>query len=575
MKKLLIGNAAVARGAYEAGVKVASAYPGTPSTEITEQVAKYDNIHAEWSPNEKVALEVAIGASIAGARAMCCMKHVGVNVAADPLFTFSYTGVNGGLVLVCADDPGMHSSQNEQDSRYYAISAHIPMLEPADSQEAKDYIKEAYDISEKYDTPVMLRLTTRISHSQSVVQMQEPKEVALKPYKKDAAKFVMVPANARQRHKILEQRMITIENDCNNFDINKIEYKDKKIGVICSGNVYQYVKEALPQASILKLGMVNPLPKNLIKEFSQKVDELIIVEELEPVIENQIKAMGIKCKGKELFTLQGEYSVNMIKNALGNKTEETKPVNVPVRPPVMCAGCPHRGVFYVLKKLKLTVSGDIGCYSLGCTKPLNAIDAVMCMGASVGMAHGMEMANKNSSKNTVAVIGDSTFIHSGITGLINAVYNKGNLTLLILDNRTTGMTGHQQHPATGYTIKNEETYKLNLEQLCKACGVNSINVVDSLDIKELEKTVKQELQKNEVSVIIARRPCVMIEKSKKNYYIINDKCVNCKMCLSVGCPAISSGEKSVVIDPSLCVGCGLCAKVCKFKAIEEASNGNT
>lgn len=571
MKELLIGNAAVARGAYEAGVKVAAAYPGTPSTEITEEFAKYQGSHAEWSPNEKVALEVAAGASIAGARAMCCMKHVGVNVAADPLFTLSYMGVNGGMVLVVADDPGMHSSQNEQDSRYYAISAHVPMLEPADSQEAKDYMIKAYELSEKYDTPVMVRLTTRVAHSRSFVELNEPKEITVKPYIKDATKNVMVPLFARERHKVVESRMNIIKNDCNTLDINKIEYTNSDTGIICAGNVYQYVKEAAPEANILKLGMVHPLPLKLIKEFADKVKNLIIVEELEPVIENQIKAMGIECKGKELFSLQGEYSANIVKKALGKAISEGyQSMTVPARPPVMCAGCPHRGVFYILNKLKLTVSGDIGCYTLGCTKPLNAMDAVLCMGASVGMAHGMEMANKDSVEKTVAVIGDSTFVHSGITGLINSVYNKGRLTLLILDNSTTGMTGHQHHPGTGKTVKNEDTYKLDLEKVCRACGVNSVYKCDSLDIENVEKLIKQELKKDEVSVIIAERPCVLLEKPTGRYYEINDKCVNCKMCLKCGCPAISAGENKTSINSSLCTACGLCKDICKFGAIEEA-----
>lgn len=573
MKKLLIGNAAVARGAYEAGVKVACAYPGTPSTEITEEISKYEEIYSEWSTNEKVALEVAIGASIGGARTLCCMKHVGVNVAADPLFTFSYTGVNGGLTLVCADDPGMHSSQNEQDSRYYAISAHVPMIEPSDSREAKDFTKLAFELSEKYDTPVMLRLTTRVAHSQSVVEMSEPQGVGLKPYVKDVAKYVMVPANARERHKMVENRMKALAKDCNSFSINKIEYNDKSFGIICSGNVYQYVKEALPQASVLKLGMIHPLPEKLIREFASNVGELYIVEELEPVFETQIKAMGISCKGKELFTVQGEYSAAMIRRAITGQIEETaRPLDAPARPPVLCAGCPHRGVFYVLSKLRLTVAGDIGCYSLGSAKPLGAIDMVMCMGASVGMAHGLEKARgRDFAKKTVAVIGDSTFIHSGITGLIDAVYNNGNLTLIILDNSTTGMTGHQHHPATGFTIKNEPAPKLSLEALCSACGVSGVRVVDSYDMAGLEQAIKEETQRDGVSVIIARRACILLDKSKKNYYIINDNCTNCKVCLRLGCPAINSGEKKSSIDKSLCVACGLCKKVCRFNAIEEAA----
>ena len=572
MKKLLIGNAAVARGAYEAGVRVACAYPGTPSTEITEEISKYDEIYSEWSPNEKVALEVAIGASIGGARAICCMKHVGVNVAADPLFTFSYTGVNGGLVLVCADDPGMHSSQNEQDSRRYALAAHVPMLEPSDSQEAKDFTRLAFEISENYDTPAMLRLTTRVAHSQSVVELSDPERVELKPYAKDAAKYVMVPANARERHKAVERRMKALAEDCNGLPINRIEYGDRSVGIICSGNVYQYVKEALPQASVLKLGMVHPLPQRLIREFAKNVEQLYIAEELEPVIETQVKAMGISCKGKELFTVQGEYSAGMIRQAItGEAKAALQPVLVPPRPPVLCAGCPHRGVFYVLNKLRLTVSSDIGCYSLGASKPLNAIDAVLCMGASIGMAHGMEKARgREFARKAVAVIGDSTFIHSGITGLIDAVYNKGNLTLIILDNSTTGMTGHQHHPASGFTIKNEPTHLLNLEALCLACGASSVRVVDSYDMEGLENAIKEETGRDGVSVIIARRSCVLLDKGRKNYYTMNAKCTNCKLCLRLGCPAITSGEKASAIDKSLCTACGLCKKVCRFGAVEEA-----
>lgn len=575
MKKLLIGNAAVARGAYEAGISVAAAYPGTPSTEITEEIAKYDGIHAEWSPNEKVAMEVAIGASIAGARALCCMKHVGVNVAADPIFTFSYTGVNGGLVIVCADDPGMHSSQNEQDSRYYAMSAHIPMLEPSDSGEARDFVKLAYEFSEKYDTPVFLRLTTRVAHSQSIVEFNEPIGRMLKPYVKNIQKYVMVPAYARLRHIEVEKRMQKLSEDCNDFEINKAKYNNTDMGIVCSGNVYQYIKEALPDVSILKLGMIYPMPDKLIKEFAGKVKKLIVVEELEPFFENHIKALGIPCKGKELFSAQGEYSVSLIKQVfLG--INPPKPIEGIVgRPPVMCAGCPHRGVFYVLNKLKLNVTGDIGCYSLGSSQPLNAIDVVMCMGASIGMSHGMEKARgKEFGADTVAVIGDSTFIHSGITGLINSVYNKGRSTVLILDNSTTGMTGHQPNPATGKTIKGEDTSKIDFEKLCRACGVNSVRVVDSYDILNVEKVIKEELAKDEVSVIIARRECILLDKSKKKYYKVNDKCKNCKICLRLGCPAISSGGKNCSIDASMCVGCGLCKKVCKLEAIEEAGNGS-
>jgi indolepyruvate ferredoxin oxidoreductase alpha subunit len=570
MKELMLGNHAVARGAYEAGVKVLTAYPGTPSTEIAEEITKYDDIYAEWSPNEKVALEVAIGASIAGARAMCCMKHVGVNVAADPLFTFSYTGVNGGLVLVCADDPAMHSSQNEQDSRYYALSAHVPMLEPSDSQQAKDFVIKAFELSEKYDTPVMLRLTTRVSHSQSFVQTAQPLSVGVKPYVKNVEKYVMVPANAKKRHIEVEKRMLALGEHCNGFDDINVMEKGGDIGVICSGNVYQYVKEALPSASVLKLGMVNPLPKKLIEDFAESVSDLIICEELEPFIETQVKAMGIKCRGKELFTVLGEYSAAMIRKAVTGESLEYKAAEVAPRPPVMCAGCPHRPVFYVLSKLKYIVSGDIGCYSLGSGKPLNAIDAVMCMGASVGMAHGIEKANAELSKKTVAIIGDSTFIHSGITGLINAAYNGGSLTLIILDNSTTGMTGHQDHPATGYTLKKKEAKRLNLESICHSCGADSVRVVDAYDMAQIEKAVREEAESDRVSVIIARRPCVLLEKKTYKPYKVYENCTGCKVCLKIGCPAISFENGKSKIDASSCTGCGVCGDVCRFGAMKEA-----
>lgn len=575
MKKILLGNQAIARGAYEAGVKVSTAYPGTPSTEITEAIADYKEIYVEWSPNEKVAMEVAIGASIAGARSIVCMKHVGVNVAADPLFTFSYTGVNGGLVLVVADDPGMHSSQNEQDSRYYAMASNVPMLEPSDSQEAKDYIKLAYEISENYDTPVIIRTTTRLSHSQTFVELEERREVGIKQYKKDVTKYAMMPAMAKGRHIVVEARMKKLAEDCNSLEINKIEYKDKKIGIICSGVVSNYVEEAMPDASILKLGMVHPLPMKLIKEFADNVDELIIAEELEPIFETQIKAQGIRCKGKELFSLQGELSVPIIRNKLLGEAMVKADNSLPVRPPVMCAGCPHRGVFYVLNKLKLTVSADIGCYTLGAQQPLNAVDAVVCMGASIGMAHGMNKALGNEeSRNIVAVIGDSTFVHSGITGIVDAVYNKGTSTIIILDNSTTGMTGHQQNPATGKTIRNEQTHQLNLAEVVKACGVNSVRIVDAYNMEEVEKAVREELAKDEVSVIIAKRPCILLDKSVKPHYeIISDKCKKCKLCMKIGCPAILCKEDGTIeIIKEQCVGCGLCGQMCKFGAITLGGN---
>ena len=570
MKKLLLGNQAVAQGAYEACVKVATAYPGTPSTEITESIAKFSEIYAEWSPNEKVAMEVAIGASIAGARSIVSMKHVGVNVAADPLFTYSYCGVNAGLVMVCADDPGMHSSQNEQDSRYYAKAAHIPMLEPSDSEEAKEFTKFAFEISEKYDTPVMLRMTTRVSHSQSLVECDSRKEIPLKEYKKDITKYAMMPAMARGRRKAVEVRDNLLKEDCNSFNINRAEYKGS-IGVICAGDTYNYVMEALSDVSVLKLGMVNPLPEKLIKEFCAKCSEIYIVEEMEPIIENFVKSLGIKCRGKEIFPVQGEILPTMIKEKIaGVKTDNCKNPELPGRPPVMCAGCPHRGVFYVLSKLKLNVTGDIGCYTLGAQAPLSAVDTVICMGASVGISHGFIKADEKFAKNTVAVIGDSTFVHSGITGLIDAVYNKGKTTLIILDNSTTGMTGHQNHPATGLTIRDEKTHQLDLKNLCLACGAMKVDEVNAFDIENVEKLVKEHLEFDGVSVIIAKEPCALLNKKiRENVFEINDKCVNCKMCMKLGCPAIQLTSGKVTINKELCTDCGLCKKLCKVNAITE------
>ncbi len=570
MKKLMLGNEAIARGAYEAGVKVVSAYPGTPSTEVSENVCKYDEVYAEWAPNEKVAFEVAAGASYAGARSMVCMKHVGVNVAADPMFTCAYTGVNGGLVILAADDPGMHSSQNEQDTRFYARSAHIPMLEPSDSQEAKDFTKLAFEISEKYDTPVFVRTTTRLAHSQSLVEEEERIEPQIKPYSKDVAKYTMMPSSAIRRHLVVEDRENRLASDVNAMDINVEEINDTELGVICSGIVYQYVKDALPNASVLKLGTVYPIPMEKVRAFAAKVKRLIVIEELEPFFENQLKAAGIKCEGKNLFSKQGEVSVSIIRNKILGETLKIEDQDLPVRPPVLCAGCPHRGVFYVLNKLKLTVSADIGCYTLGAQQPLCAVDTVLCMGASVGIAHGFEKAlGREQSKHTVAVIGDSTFIHSGITGLINAVYNKSNITLLILDNSTTGMTGHQQHPATGLTLKQEPTKILNIVELCKVCGADSVQVVDSYDLAALEKIIKEETARDGVSVIVAKRPCALLDKNYPPAMKIVD-CKKCGACLKLGCPAIEKQpDGSAKINFSQCVGCGLCAKVCKFNAIKE------
>lgn len=569
MKKLMLSNEAVARGAYEAGVKVVSSYPGTPSTEITEYVAKYDEVYSEWAPNEKVAAEVAIGASIAGARAMACMKHVGMNVAADPLFTAAYTGVSGGLLFVVADDPAMHSSQNEQDSRFYARSAHIPMLEPADSAETKEFTKFAFELSEKYDTPVILRLTTRIAHSQSLVETEERVERELIPYKKDAGKYVMMPAMAIKRHVKVEEREKRLAEDANDLFVNRTEFRNRNVGIICSGAVYQYVKEAT-DASIFKIGMPYPLPMKKIKEFAAAVGELIVIEELEPFYENQLKANGIPCQGKSLTGLQGELSVAKIGAILYGKEIPHSVAEVPARPPVMCAGCPHRGVFYILNKLKITVSGDIGCYTLGALQPLNSIDMCVCMGASVGMAHGFDKAGSPLSDKTVAVIGDSTFVHSGITGIINAVYNGGSSTLIILDNSITGMTGHQQNPATGVTLKGDVTAKLDLYALLKSCGVNNVTVVDAYDLAAVEKAVKEETAKKEVSVIIARRPCALLDKRYPPAFSIDsEKCKKCKACLKIGCPAIENIGGSIKINKELCVGCGVCKKLCAFGAIKE------
>ena len=567
-KEILLGNKALARGAYEAGVTFASAYPGTPSTEITEEIAKYSEIYAEWSPNEKVATEAAIGASIMGARSMVCMKHVGLNVAADPVFTYAYSGVNGGMVIVVADDPGMHSSQNEQDSRFYARSAHIPMLEPSDSQEAKDFMKLAFRYSEKYDTPVMIRMTTRVAHSQSFVELGDRVEIESKPYEKKAQKYVMAPANAKARHLEVEKRELALKEDCEEFVMNDIDYRSTKLGIVCSGAVYQYVKEAVPEASIFKLGMVYPLPIRSIRKFADNVEELLVIEELEPFIENQLKANGIACKGKELFSLQGELSVEIIRNKIyGTPIPQAK--QLPIRPPILCAGCPHRGVFYAIAKNKYKVYGDIGCYTLGATPPLNAIDAVICMGASIGMAHGAEKAT-GIADDKLAVIGDSTFIHSGITGLINAVYNQSNITVVILDNSTTGMTGHQQHPATGKTLKGEITYALNLEELVKACGVQHVEVVDAYDIKATEASIRRQTKEKGVSVVIAKRPCVLLSKNAVYTPLeITDQCRKCKACTKIGCPAIIVEKDQIRIDAQMCIGCGVCQQLCAFGAIQE------
>lgn len=575
MKKLMLGNAAVARGAYEAGVSVVASYPGTPSTEITENIVQYEEIYAEWSPNEKVAAEVAIGASIAGARSMSCMKHVGLNVMADPIFTVSYTGVNGGLVFCVADDPGMHSSQNEQDSRHYAEASKIAMLEPADSAECKEFTKAAFGLSEKFDTPMFIRLSTRVSHSQSLVEEIEPDIVELKPYEKNIDKYVMMPAKAIKRHVVVEERIAALKEFAENCGFNKVEDNGSKIGVITAGISYMYAKETLgDRVNYLKLGMVYPLPEKLIKDFAAKCDKVFVIEELDPVIEKHCRAMGIDVTGKEKFTLLGEYTPAMIKTAVfGEAPAESASIEevIPVRPPVMCAGCPHRGTFYVLKKLGFTVSGDIGCYTLGAVAPLESVDTTICMGASVSAAHGMAKARGSEfNKKLVSVIGDSTFMHSGITGLVDIVYNKGANTVIILDNSITGMTGHQDNPTTGYTIRGEETTQVNLVTLCKSIGVKNVTVADPFDVKEFERVVKEETQKDEPSVIIAQRPCALLKRVKyTGNCTINDKCKKCKQCLKLGCPAISFDGEKIVIDETQCNGCGLCFNVCPFGAMEK------
>ena len=578
-KVIMLGNEAIARGAYEAGVKVSTAYPGTPSTEISENLVKYkDDIYAEWSPNEKVATEVAIGASVSGVRSMACMKHVGLNVAADPLYTVSYMGVNGGLVVIVADDPGLYSSQNEQDTRMVARAAQVPVLEPSDSMEAKEFMKLAYEISENFDRPVIFRTTTRLAHSQGLVELCDRVEPEDKPYEKDIRKNVMMPGNAKLRHIEIEKRNLELAEAANTMAINKVEMNDTKIGVITSGIPYQYVKEAIPNVSVLKLGMVNPLPKKLIEEFAQKVETLYIVEELDPVIEEQVKSWGVKAIGKEIFTVQGEYSANMIREAiLGEKADVKAPAQVPGRPPILCPGCPHRSVYHVLNKLKIHAAGDIGCYTLGAVAPLSVVDTTICMGASISSLHGMEKAKgKDYIKNWVAVIGDSTFLHTGVNSLMNMMYNKATGTVMILDNSTTGMTGHQDHAATGKTLLGEPTYAIDILALCRAIGVKNVVEVNAFDIEKLEKVVKEEVAKDEVSVIITKSPCVLLDKSKKPVYIAHeDKCKKCGMCMKPGCPAMTrNADGTIHIDDTMCTGCGLCETLCKFEAIELVEAGD-
>ena len=573
-KKLLLGNAAVARGLYENGVRVASAYPGTPSTEILENAVKYDEVYAEWAPNEKVATEVAIGASVAGARAFCAMKHVGLNVAADPLFTVGYTGVNGGLVIAVADDPSMHSSQNEQDSRHYAKASKIPMVEPADSSECKEFVAAAYELSEKFDTPMLYRLTTRVAHSQSIVELDEPKNIPIKDYEKNIGKYVMMPGNAKRRHPEVEKRISDMTEYAETTPLNRVEYGDKKIGIITSGMCYNYVKEAFGDSvSVLKLGLVYPMPVKLIKDFAAQVEKLYVIEELDPFIEEHCRNIGVDVIGKELFPICYEFSTRQIKELITGKKENdfsAADEAVPVRPPVLCPGCPHRGTFYVLKKMGLNVCGDIGCYTLGAVAPLGSIDSVVCMGASIGMSFGMALARgKEFAKNTVAVIGDSTFIHSGITGLIEIAYNKGINTVLILDNSITGMTGHQDNPTTGKTLKGEATVSVDLEDLSHAVGIKRVSVVDPFDLEKLQSTIKEELAADEPSVIVVQRPCALLKNVKfpGPVKIDTDKCKRCKACLKLGCSAISDKGDHIEIDQTLCNGCGLCSRVCKFDAI--------
>ncbi|MEW6448092.1 MAG: indolepyruvate ferredoxin oxidoreductase subunit alpha [Bacillota bacterium] len=582
--KLLTGNEAIARGAHEAGVRVAAAYPGTPSTEIIENIARhYPEIYTEWAPNEKVALEVGIGASLAGRRALVAMKHVGVNVAADPLVTAAYTGVNAGLVLISADDPGMHSSQNEQDNRFYARFARVPLFEPADSQEAKDFVRIAFEVSEAYDIPVIVRTTTRVAHSKSLVQEAEPAVVPVRSYEKNFAKYVMVPANARSRHRALEERREKLQEFAEKTALNRIEDGDRRVGIVTSGICYYYVKEFFPWAPVLKLGMSYPFPAGLVKTFADKVKKIFVVEELEPFLEEQIAAAGIAVRGKELIPRTGELTPALISHALmQDKTfaevareygfvppvRLEEPPLMPVRPPVLCPGCPHRGLFYVLKKLRLNVMGDIGCYTLGSLPPLEAMDTCICMGAGVGMAHGMAKADPETGRKTVAVIGDSTFVHSGITGLIDIVYNRGCTTLIIADNRTTAMTGHQDHPGTGVTVRREPTKAVDFAKLARAIGVTRIAVVDPYDLLSTRKAIQRAVNSSVPAVVIARRPCVLLTRPELKPPVTRaEACKGCTLCLGLGCPALSLPEGRIAINPHLCVGCGLCAQVCRRGAI--------
>lgn len=580
MKTLMLGNEAAARGLYEAGCSFVSSYPGTPSTEITECAAKYPEIYAEWAPNEKVAMEAAFGASLAGKRSFCGMKHVGMNVAADPLFTISYTGVNAGMVIGVADDAGMHSSQNEQDSRHYAVSAKLPMLEPADSAESLAFAKLAYTLSEQFDTPVILKMCTRVAHSQSVVETCERLEPAQKPYEKDGAKYIMMPGNAKRRHPVVEQRLARLTEWAETADVNRAEEgRDHSAGILTSSTCYQYVKEALGDTyPVLKFGMIHPLPVQKIRDFAATVEKLVVVEELDDIIETHCRKLGLAVTGKALFGNTGELSQNLVAEKLGNAPAAGPAIKepIPARPPVMCAGCPHRGLFYTLKKNKLTVLGDIGCYTLGAVAPLAAIDTTICMGASVSGLHGFNKASGGEGPGkTVAVIGDSTFMHSGVTGLINIAYNESNSTVIILDNSITGMTGHQQNPTTGFNLKGDPCTKIDLESLCHSVGIRRVRVVDPYDLAACDAAVKEELAADEPSVIISRRPCALLKYVKHPGPIEADtaKCVGCTACMKIGCPAISISAGRAYIDSTLCVGCGVCTQLCKKGALSAKKEG--
>lgn len=576
MKKLMLGNEAVARGLYEAGCELVSSYPGTPSTEITEYAAKYPEIYCEWAPNEKVALETAFGASLAGHRSACAMKHVGLNVAADPLFTLSYTGVRGGLIIFVADDPAMHSSQNEQDSRHYAIASKIPMFEPSDSDQARRMVHIAYEVSEKFDTPVLFRICTRTAHSQSLVSEEERREPSPIPYEKQPSKYVMMPGYAKLKHPMVEERTIRLREFAETSGINEVSGTGSELGIITSGICMQYVREVFPEdeAKVLKIGMHNPLPDALLREFAASVKRVVVVEELDAIIEDHCKALGIPVEGRNLFSPIGEYSQQTVAKAFGKALPEAiAPENVPPRPPVMCSGCPHRGLFYVISKMKLTVLGDIGCYTLGAQKPLDAIDSVLCMGASVSGLHGFNKSTPGAQNHTVAVIGDSTFMHSGMTGLCNIAYNGTNSTVIILDNSITGMTGHQQNPTTGYNLRGEPAAKIDLEALCHALGIGRVRVIDPYDLEQCKVALTEELAADEPSVIISRRPCVLLKsvKTPPPYSVDGDKCRSCRRCMGLGCPSLSFNDGKAVVDSTLCTGCGVCAQLCPFDAIKDGN----